>query len=63
MPERGLRLLGFVDDEWPGLQEFKEAGYRLACTTPRYQNFYEKNVVDEIAIFLPLRSFYERRRT
>ena len=60
MPERGLRLLGFVDDEWPGLQEFKEAGYRLACTNAGIVEFLRKNVVDEIAIFLPLRSFYER---
>ena len=60
MPERGYRLLGFVDDEWPGLAEFREAGFRLACTNAEIAEFLRKNVVDEIAIFLPLRSFYER---
>ena len=60
MPERGYRLLGFVDDEWPGLEEFKQAGFRLACTNTGIAEFLRKNVVDEIAIFLPLRSFYER---
>jgi exopolysaccharide biosynthesis polyprenyl glycosylphosphotransferase len=60
MPERGYRLLGFVDDEWPGLAEFREAGFRLACTNAGIAEFLRKNVVDEIAIFLPLRSFYER---
>ncbi len=60
MPERGYRLLGFVDDEWPGLQDFRETGFRLACTNVGIAEFVRKNVVDEIAIFLPLRSFYER---
>jgi len=60
MPERGYRLLGFVDDEWPGLPEFRAAGFRLVCTNVGIAEFLRKNVVDEIAIFLPLRSFYER---
>jgi len=58
-PERGYRLLGFVDDEWPGMEEFKETGLQLTCTTAGLAEFLRKNVVDEIAIFLPLRSFYE----
>jgi exopolysaccharide biosynthesis polyprenyl glycosylphosphotransferase len=60
MPERGFNLLGFVDDEWLGLEEFRDAGFRLACTNEGIAEFLRKNVVDEIAIFLPLRSFYER---
>jgi exopolysaccharide biosynthesis polyprenyl glycosylphosphotransferase len=59
VPERGYRLLGFVDDEWPGMDEFKETGFRLACGNAGLAEFLRKNVVDEIAIFLPLRSFYE----
>jgi exopolysaccharide biosynthesis polyprenyl glycosylphosphotransferase len=57
-PERGYRLLGFVDDEWPGMEGFKETGLRLTCTIAGLAEFLRKNVVDEIAIFLPLRSFY-----
>jgi exopolysaccharide biosynthesis polyprenyl glycosylphosphotransferase len=60
MPERGYRLLGFVDDDWPGIEEFKGAGLRLTCSNEGLAEFLRKNVVDEIAIFLPLRSFYER---
>jgi exopolysaccharide biosynthesis polyprenyl glycosylphosphotransferase len=60
MPERGYRLLGFVDDEWPGLDEFTEAGLRLTCNFAGLADYLRRNVVDEIAIFLPLRSFYER---
>jgi exopolysaccharide biosynthesis polyprenyl glycosylphosphotransferase len=59
MPERGYRLLGFVDEEWPGMEEFKETGFRLVCTNAGLAEFLRKNVVDEIAIFFPLRSFYE----
>jgi exopolysaccharide biosynthesis polyprenyl glycosylphosphotransferase len=60
MPERGCRLLGFVDDEWSGMAEFKESGFRLASDYDGLAEFLRKNVVDEIAIYLPLRSFYER---
>jgi exopolysaccharide biosynthesis polyprenyl glycosylphosphotransferase len=58
-PERGYRLLGFVDDEWSGTEEFNKTGLHLACTIAGLAEFLRKNVVDEIAIFLPLRSFYE----
>jgi exopolysaccharide biosynthesis polyprenyl glycosylphosphotransferase len=58
--ERGCRLLGFVDDDWSGMDNFKESGFRLACEYDGLAEFLRGNVVDEIAIYLPLRSFYER---
>jgi exopolysaccharide biosynthesis polyprenyl glycosylphosphotransferase len=60
MPERGYRLLGFVDDDWPGMEAFERTGFRLACRYAGLPEFLRKNVVDEMAIYLPLRSFYER---
>jgi exopolysaccharide biosynthesis polyprenyl glycosylphosphotransferase len=60
MPERGYRLLGFVDDDWPGMERFKATGFRLACSYEGLPEFLRHKVVDEVAIFLPLRSFYER---
>jgi exopolysaccharide biosynthesis polyprenyl glycosylphosphotransferase len=60
MPELGCRVLGFVDDEWHGMEEFRESGFRLACHYDGLAEFLRKNVVDEIAIYIPLRSFYER---
>jgi exopolysaccharide biosynthesis polyprenyl glycosylphosphotransferase len=60
MPERGCRLLGFVDDDWSGMEKFKGAGFRLACDSDGLTEFLRTNVVDEIAIYLPLRSFYKR---
>ena len=60
MPERGYRLVGFVDDDWPGIEEFGATGFRLACNCEGLAEFLRHNVVDEVAIYLPLRSFYER---
>jgi len=60
MRHRGYRLLGFVDDDWSGMEEFKATGFRLACSYDRLAEFLRYNVVDEVAIYLPLRSFYER---
>lgn len=59
-PEQGYRLLGFVDDSWSGIREFEQSGLRLACDLEGLPDFLRNNVVDEIAIYLPLRSFYER---
>jgi exopolysaccharide biosynthesis polyprenyl glycosylphosphotransferase len=60
IPERGCRVLGFVDDDWRGMEKFKESNYSLACDYQGLPEFLRKNVVDEIAIYLPLRSFYGR---
>ncbi len=60
MAERGCRLLGFVDDIWSGTEEFKEWGFTLCCQYDELAEFLRKNVVDEIAIYLPLRSLYHR---
>jgi exopolysaccharide biosynthesis polyprenyl glycosylphosphotransferase len=60
MPDRGCRLLGFVDDDWPGIEEFRATGFRLACSREGLADFLRHNVVDEVAIYLPIRSFYER---
>jgi exopolysaccharide biosynthesis polyprenyl glycosylphosphotransferase len=60
MPDRGYRLVGFVDNDWPRIEEFKATGFRLACDYEGLADFLRHNVVDELAMFLPLRSFYER---
>lgn len=59
-PERGFHLLGFVDDEWGGMEKFRSSGYPLVSNFDGLPEFLRRNVVDEIAIFLPLRSFYQR---
>jgi exopolysaccharide biosynthesis polyprenyl glycosylphosphotransferase len=59
MPEQGYRLVGFVDDDWPNMDQFIATGFKLACGYADLAEFLRCNVVDEVAIYLPLRSFYE----
>jgi exopolysaccharide biosynthesis polyprenyl glycosylphosphotransferase len=58
-PDLGYRLLGFVDDEWPGQQECLQASYAVCCNFAGFSEYLRRNVVDEVAIYLPVRSFYE----
>jgi len=58
-PEWGYRTLGFVDNYWHGMPEFAIEGYELICDFEALPEFLRNNVVDEVAIYLPLRSCYE----
>ena len=59
MPELGYRVLGFVDKEWPGLQSFSATEYSLCCNFKGLSEYLRCNIIDEVAIYLPVRSFYE----
>jgi exopolysaccharide biosynthesis polyprenyl glycosylphosphotransferase len=58
-PELGYRILGFVDDDWSGKEDFVRTGRRLCCTLENLSEYLRRNVIDEVAIYLPLGSFYE----
>jgi exopolysaccharide biosynthesis polyprenyl glycosylphosphotransferase len=58
-PEQGYRLVGFADDDWALMHEFKSTGFKLVCDFSGVAEFLRHNVVDEVAIYLPLRSYYE----
>lgn len=58
-PELGYRVLGFVDQGWHHA-DGPEAGYPLCCAFNGLSEYLRRNVVDEVASFLPLRSFHER---
>lgn len=57
-PERGYRLLGFVDDEWSGMAEFRNSGFQIVCGYERLGEFLRRTVVDEAVVYLPFASFY-----
>jgi len=57
-PELGYRVIGFADEEWPGLQEFRRSGHRLVCSVDDFPSFLRHNVVDEVVMGLPVRSYY-----
>ncbi len=58
-PEFGYNIVGFVDDDWSGISKFEATGYSRCCTFSDLADFFRHNVVDEAAIYLPLRSYYE----
>jgi exopolysaccharide biosynthesis polyprenyl glycosylphosphotransferase len=58
-PDRGYRILGFVDDEWPGLAEFRGSGFELVSNFDGLAEFLRVNVVDEIAIYLSIGRFFD----
>lgn len=59
-PECGYRVRGFVDDEWSGLEEFKKGDLPLVSDFAGLAEYLRRNVVDEVAVHLPLLSFYSR---
>jgi exopolysaccharide biosynthesis polyprenyl glycosylphosphotransferase len=58
-PEIGYQIVGFVDDDWAGIERFEVTGHKRCCDFSGLASFLRHNVVDEAAIYLPLRSYYE----
>jgi len=59
-PGLGYRIIGFVDQEWPGLFALHAAGYSLATDFDGLPGFLRGAVVDEVVIALPMRSLHFR---
>lgn len=59
-PDLGYRILGFVDDKWHGFDDFKKTGFTIACDHDGLAEFLRRNVVDEVAMYLPFGEFYDR---
>ncbi len=58
-PELGYHIVGFADDDWVGIDKFAGSGHTRCCSFSGLADFLRRNVVDEAAIYLPLRSYYE----
>jgi len=58
-PELGYVVSGFVDEEWRGLGEFKKNGYALIADFDGFIGYIRNNVVDEVFISLPVKSYYQ----
>jgi len=56
----GYRVIGFVDQEWPGLGEFSQSGFSLACDFDGLLSYLRSSVVDEVVVALPMRSLHSR---
>jgi exopolysaccharide biosynthesis polyprenyl glycosylphosphotransferase len=57
-PALGYRVIGFADHFWEGLEHFRRTGHHLACDLENLSQFLRTNVVDEVVIALPVRSFH-----
>ncbi|HEY9714996.1 MAG TPA: sugar transferase [Chroococcales cyanobacterium] len=57
-PELGYRLLGFVDDDWEGMSEFRRSGFRIVCDYAGLPEYLRRNVVDEAVVYLPMATFF-----
>jgi exopolysaccharide biosynthesis polyprenyl glycosylphosphotransferase len=62
-PELGYRLIGFVENGWSGCEEFRESGYKVVSHFDGFTSFIRENVVDEVMICLPVKSFYDQIST
>jgi exopolysaccharide biosynthesis polyprenyl glycosylphosphotransferase len=59
-PELGYRILGFVDSrEWDVSGEFERSGHPLVGGVGDPPALLRRQVVDEVLVFLPLKSFYD----
>jgi len=57
-PELGYQLIGFVDGEWRESRKFRTNGKSVVTDLESFSDFLRQHVVDEVAIALPVKSFY-----
>jgi exopolysaccharide biosynthesis polyprenyl glycosylphosphotransferase len=59
-PELGYRVVGFLDRrEWDVSGDFERSGYALVGAVGDLPDLLRREVVDEVMVFLPIKSFYE----
>ena len=59
-PELGYQLVGFADDDWIGNREFEKTGKSIVSDLEHFPDFLRERVIDEVAIALPMKSFYSQ---
>ena len=59
-PALGYRVMGFVDEDWVGMSQFQRSGYDIVCDFDGLAQFLRSNVVDEVVVTLPMRSYHSR---
>jgi exopolysaccharide biosynthesis polyprenyl glycosylphosphotransferase len=57
-PKLGYRFIGFVDEIWLGNGDLAKYNWKIVSDLKNFTNFINRNVVDEVVIALPLRSYY-----
>lgn len=57
-PELGYRIVGFSDEHWSGASQLSQHGFSLLCDLTTLPDFIRHNVIDEVVLALPVRSFH-----
>lgn len=57
--ELGYDIIGFVDDNWEGTEEFRSTNYRLLGDINSFPELLKNTVIDEVVICLPMNSRYQ----
>jgi exopolysaccharide biosynthesis polyprenyl glycosylphosphotransferase len=57
-PELGYELMGFVDEDWSGRQDFQATGYTVVADCEHFPQVLREHVVDEVVLALPMKSCY-----
>ena len=57
-PELGYRVIGFADVEWEGVRDLRKQGGKIVCGLEEISQFLRENIVDEVVIALPIRTFH-----
>jgi exopolysaccharide biosynthesis polyprenyl glycosylphosphotransferase len=59
-PQLGYKIIGFMDDEWPGVNQVQAGGYHWVGRLDELPDFLRNHVVEEVVIGLPIKSMYDR---
>jgi exopolysaccharide biosynthesis polyprenyl glycosylphosphotransferase len=57
-PELGYKIVGFADQQWQGNSLFAASGYRIVANFETLPRYIRENVIDEVVLALPIRSFH-----
>jgi exopolysaccharide biosynthesis polyprenyl glycosylphosphotransferase len=57
-PALGYQIKGFVDEEWRGVDRFRQTGRELVARLTEFGSYLREHVVDEVVIALPVSSHY-----
>lgn len=59
-PESGCRVIGFVDEPWSGMADFRRSGHYLVAEPKHLGVFLRDTVVDEMIVALPSTALREQ---
>lgn len=57
-PTLGYEIKGFIDEEWSGVEKFRQTGRELVGRLGDFRGYLREHVVDEVVIALPVSSHY-----